>query len=39
MYRSKTVEFFWSKDGRIVAGSRALHAEPESETNGPLTIL
>lgn len=34
MYRSRTVEFFWQKDGRIVSGSEALHAEGRERTQG-----
>ncbi|MCP3994519.1 MAG: radical SAM protein [bacterium] len=39
MYRSRTVEFFWSKDGHVVSGSEALHAEATRGTSGSATIL
>ncbi len=29
MYRSKTVEFFWSENGEVRSGSEALHARPD----------
>jgi len=39
MYRSRTVEFFWSKDGRVVSGSEALHGGAPLRTRGAYQIL
>lgn len=39
MYRSRTVEFYWSHRGRVVAGSEALHGEEAPDTRGSVTIL
>lgn len=39
MYRSKTVEYFWSKDGRVVSGSEALHGAAVPRTAGTFEIL
>jgi MoaA/NifB/PqqE/SkfB family radical SAM enzyme len=39
MYRSRTVEFFWSKDGRVVCGSRALHGDSPFGTDGIGVVL
>lgn len=38
MYRSRTVEFFWSKDGRVVSGSQALHGGASLRTRGAYQI-
>jgi MoaA/NifB/PqqE/SkfB family radical SAM enzyme len=38
MYRSKTVEFYWSKSGRVVSGSEALHGEASLGTHGTGTV-
>ena len=38
MYRSRTVEFFWSMDGRVVSGSEALHGAAALRTRGAYQI-